>query len=138
VTSKKRYIRSIHKYELGIILRIGKDEIGPVYIIGLVMVSFGALFAAYGFIINNLTVFVIGAPLAALGFVASYYDLNSYRKKNQEQIEATLESQRDAKAHSDLTQIAMDELKKLKELFDMEAITKEEFEQRKMALMEKI
>lgn len=102
------------------------------------MVSFGALFAAYGFIINNLTVFVIGAPLAALGFVASQYDLHSYRKENQERIEATLESQRDAKAHSDLTQIAMDELKKLKELFDMEAITKEEFEQRKMALMEKI
>ena len=56
--------------------------------------------------------------------VKSALDLYSYRKENQERIEATLESQRDAKAHSDLTQIAMNELKKLKELFDMEASQK--------------
>jgi len=119
-------------------MRIGKDEIGPVYIIGLVMVLVGAFSAGYGFLNSNLTVFMIGASLAAIGIISSYYDLNSYRKKNQEQIEATLESQRDARAHSDLTQIAMDELKKLKELLDMDAITKEEFEQRKNVLMEKI
>lgn len=119
-------------------MRIGKDEIGPIYIIGLVIVLFGVFFAGYGFLNSNLTVFMIGVPLGIIGALSSYYDLYSYRKENQERIEAALESQRDAKTHSDLTQIAMDELKKLKELLDMEAITKEEFEQRKMALMEKI
>ena len=120
------------------LLRIGKDEIGPIYIIGLVMVLVGAFFTAYGFLNSYLIVFLIGAPLAAIGFIATQYDLYSYRKENQERIEATLESQREAKTHSDSTQTAMDELKKLKELLDMEAITKEEFEQRKKILMEKI
>ena len=119
-------------------MRIGKDEIGPIYIIGLVMVLVGGFSAAYGILTNNLIVFLIGAPLAAVGFVASQYDVYSYRKENQERIEATLESQRDAKAHSNSTQNAMDELKKLKELLDMDAITKEEFDQRKQILMEKI
>ena len=111
-------------------MKIGKDEIGPIGIIGLILIPVGVFLTSYILLEGGLFLhLLLGIMFCVVGAILYYMDLYDFRKKRQSsQIKTTTTE----------AQTAIEQLKKLKELLDMEAITKEEFEQKKKILMQNI
>lgn len=120
-------------------MKIGKDEIGVAGIFGLVLLTLGPFLTTYGVFFYNVGLIIIGPPMFILGTVVYHIDLFSHRKQREGIVEAVMKPQQEAKATPSAAALTcMDELKKLKELLDMGAITQEEFEQKKKRILEKM
>lgn len=61
-------------------MKIGKDELGPIGIIGLVLLLPAAFLTFYGVLADFALVFV-GGPLFAVAIIMYYVDLFEHRKK---------------------------------------------------------
>ena len=74
------------------IMKIGKDEIGPVGIIGLILIA-PSVYLTYeglislmfdGFLYLAFLETIIGVPLLIIAFTSYYVDMFRHRKKNKQ------------------------------------------------------
>ncbi len=67
-------------------MKLGKDEIGPLYIIGLILVSLSSLIASYGFFFD-FWLLILGIPFLSAGFIVCRIDILDHRKPKKELID---------------------------------------------------
>ena len=66
-------------------MKIGKDEIGLIGIIGLLLIPIGAFLTVYEFLSVGgvVLLFILGIVFLVVGFILYYMDLFDYRKKRR-------------------------------------------------------
>ena len=72
-------------------MKIGKDEVGLIGIIGLILVPSGAFLAAYEFLSGGVFLLsILGIVWLLVGSILYYMDLLDYRKKKHSKIFSTV------------------------------------------------